>query len=126
MPKPESSTGSFDESICLDLSQDQKYWLWEREEIRPATANILATLPLDAYPLATARDYAHVLNVLAEHWDDTAKFVEAAGNFLRSREWKQEGFPRVVFFEIMQIVACHGSLAHLGVLDLRRLNLKAG
>ena len=35
MPKPESSIDSIDESICLDLSQDQKYWLWEREEILP-------------------------------------------------------------------------------------------
>ena len=126
MTKLEFSPGAYDEAISLDLSHDQKYWLWEREEILPATADVLATLPLDAYPIATARDYAHVLNVLAEHWHDPAKFVEAAGNFLRSREWRQEGFPRPVFFEILQIVACHGSLAALGTLDLRKLNLRPG
>ena len=61
-----------------------------------------------------------------KYWREPANFVDAAGSFLRSREWKQEGFPRPVFFEILQLVAYHGSLAALGTLDPRKLNLRPG
>ncbi len=73
-------------------------------------------------PYATERDFPHVLNVLARHWSDRGAFFEAAGSLLHSRSGLQ-GFPRLVFFEILGLVAYHGSLADLGHLDLRHLNL---
>lgn len=119
-----SPTAPYDEEISLELGSEQKYLHWEREELLPATSDVLATLPLDAYPFATLKDYAHVLNALARHWNDQPRFVEAAGQFLRRGDWEREGFPRAVFFEILELVACNGSLAELGILDLRRINLK--
>ena len=113
-----------DETISLDSSLDQQYSVWDDEGIHPATANILAVLPIAAYPYATARDFPHVLNVLAKHWDSPQKFVEAAEAFLRSAPWPRTGFPRPVFFEILVVVACHGSLAKLSVLDLRWSNIR--
>ncbi len=113
-----------DETISLDSSIDQQCSVWDDEGIHPATAKMLAVLPLAAYPYATARDFPHVLNVLAKHWDSPQKFVEAAETFLRSAPWPRTGFPRPVFFEILVVVACHGSLAKLGVVDLRSSNVR--
>ena len=114
-----------DETISLDSPPDQLYSVWEKEGIHPATANMLAVLPVTAYPYATALDYPHVLNVLAKHWNNPQRFVEAAAALLHSAPWPREGFPRPVFFEILNLVACHGSLPKLGVLDLRASNIRS-
>jgi hypothetical protein len=103
-----------------------QYSLWEEEELLPATTVLLEGLPFDLYPYATARSYPHVLNVLASHWANRRLFIEAAAAFLQCRDWPRRGFPRVVFFEILGLVAHHGSLPDLGVVDMKRLNLRSG
>jgi hypothetical protein len=110
-------------AVPIDLTADQQYAHWEREALLPATQALLETLPFDLYPYATARGYPHVLNVLAMHWRNQTQFIQAASAFLHSKEWPRQGFPRLVFFELLSLVSYQGALVDLGELDLRHLNL---
>ncbi len=114
---------SSDEKIDLELSGGRQYDRWEQETILPLTSVLLESIPFDLYPYSTERDFPHVLNVLARHWSDRAAFIEAAGSLLHVQDGPRQGFPRLVFFEILGLVAYHGSLPDLGHLDLRHLNL---
>lgn len=115
-----------EEVIVLDSSLDWQYELWEEEALLPATAVLLEALPFDLYPYATARSYPHVLNVLALRWTNRQLFTEAAAAFLKCSDRPRQGFPPLVFFEIFSLMAYHGSLRDLGVVDMKRLNLFSG
>lgn len=122
--QPESEPEPIAETVVLDASRNQQYATWDRERILPATSVLLESLPFDLFPYATERSYAHVLNVLATHWTNQRLFIEAATAFLHNNDWPRQGFPRLVFFEILSLVAYHGSLCDLGHLDTGKLNLK--
>ena len=122
LPASHRSKSSEQENV-RDFRPDHQYATWEKEVVLPQTSLLLETLPFDLYPYATARSYPHVLNVLVRHWADRAAFIEAAAAFLHCRDWPRQGFPRLVFFEILSLVAYNGSLPDLGQLDLQRLNL---
>jgi hypothetical protein len=87
------------------------------DTISRQSAMLLATLPIDYYPYITARRYPHVLNGLAEVWDEPTEFALRARAFLLKSARPRRGFPAGVFIEILQLVVFHGSVATLALFE---------
>lgn len=79
------------------------------EKVLPETAQMLARLPIDAYPYWTLRRYPHTLNAIARRCKEPGEIVRAVDALLHCDRPGRQGFPVEVFLELLEIAHAHGS-----------------
>ena len=80
-----------------------------RESILPETTEMLARLPIDAYPYWTLRRFPHTLNAIARRAKNQQEIVRAIDGLLLCDRPHRQGFPIEVFLELLEIAHAHGS-----------------
>jgi len=80
------------------------------ETLLPVATRWLAALPFDCYPIALAKKFPRIANVLATFWTRPDALTNYLTELLVDRRGGRKGFPLDVLYELHQLRAYYTTL----------------